>query len=150
MPRRIRRPKSKSDLMNKLRDMDQGGPFDTYKDTLVFAAALGFSRHARRSFSDTDEAIDWDVFKSNDRALINIIAIADSQDLTILSDDRFDDKLTLFEEYANGGLGVIAQEVANQSSPIFEGILDLIDKAKKVEDVGDLPDISKITRLIGK
>jgi hypothetical protein len=49
-----------------------------------------------------------------------------SQDLDILSAERFDDRLVSFEEFANGGLRAIEELLATADRQSLDVILDLI------------------------
>ncbi|MHA1435661.1 MAG: DNA phosphorothioation-associated protein 4 [Candidatus Heimdallarchaeota archaeon] len=148
MARRVRRPKDKTDLLNQLTSDDQGGPFETYKDVLIFAATLGYYHERHVEFEQTDEPIAWDIFKSNDRALINMIALSDKQNLTILSEAQSEDKIKCFEEYANGGLEIIQREIVSGTVPPLESFIDLFLKVKKPsEEI--LPELSKLSKLLG-
>lgn len=127
MPRRVRRPKDREDLLNRLTDRDQGGPFQSYKDALVFAAALGYASGRREPFTQSGEAIDWSVFSGfGDEAMVNMIPVADAGDLGSLASEQFDDRLTWFEEYANGGLALMEQKLATSTQEPLDTILELI------------------------
>lgn len=117
---RIRVAKDKADLVKSLVVSDQTtGPFPTYADVLVFAAALGAKRKKRSplgSISTKEPGpIALDIFASRGYDLIlKLLAIVETKDAKILS--RFDDKSEehrthIFEEYANGGLEILRDEL---------------------------------------
>jgi len=146
MPRRIRRPKDKSDLLGQLGDLENGGVFETYKDALVFAAALGYHRDVFRPFEKSDEPIEWNVFKANDRALINMLGLAKTKELKILSNDDevFDERLKIFEGYANGGLEVLQNEIMDSTKPLLESLTDFLMSLEQEHDGGALPHLRKL------
>jgi dnd system-associated protein 4 len=117
---RIRVAKDKADLVKALVDSDNTtGPFPTYADALVFAAALGVKRKKRSPLGtiSTKEpapiALEVFVSRGYDRVL-KLLAIAETKDTKILSptDDIAEEKrLHIFEEYANGGLEILRDEL---------------------------------------
>lgn len=125
MARRVRRPKDKEDLFKNLIDE---GVFATFREVLVFAAALGVAAGRRVAFDQSLEPIPWEVFaNSSSEALMDMIAAAASEDdADILADDRADDRLTIFEENANGGLEVIRERLANDPRPALDVVLEIV------------------------
>lgn len=123
MPRRVRRPKDKDELLATL---VEDGPFATFREVLVFAAALGVASQRRVSFEQTSEPIPWEVFGNTAAPTMDMIAAVTSDDIDILADDRIDDRLTIFEEYANGGLEIIRERLANDPRPALDVILDIV------------------------
>ena len=117
---RIKVAKDKADLVKALTASDDTtGPFQTYADVLVFAAALGAKRSKRSplgEISKRDPApIHQETFTTRGYELvIKLLAMAETQDKQILSvnDGDYDDERThIFEEYANGGLEVLRSEL---------------------------------------
>src|ERR1035441_3584349 len=90
--RRVRRPKDKEKLVQRLVDEDK--VFETYRDTLAFAAALGYAKSTRTAFE--------------------------------LSPGRFEERLLIFEEFANGGLHILNELVARAERQSLDLVLDLI------------------------
>ncbi|MBV5262343.1 DNA phosphorothioation-associated protein 4 [Synechococcus moorigangaii CMS01] len=127
---RIKIAKDKSSLVKSLRAAsDTTGPFQSYADVLVFAAAIGIQRQSRRKITEYSKEIDpirQDIFygKGYDQA-INLIAIADTNDPNILaSSNDFEEKIiAIFEEYANAGLELLQNRILVGSSNYTESIL---------------------------
>jgi dnd system-associated protein 4 len=116
---RIRVAKDKADLVKSLVDLPSTtGPFPTYADVMVFAASLGAKRKKRSplgTIAKEPSPIALDVFVSRgyDRVL-KLLAIAETQDTKILSptDEIAEEKrIQIFEEYANGGLDILRDEL---------------------------------------
>jgi dnd system-associated protein 4 len=117
---RIRIAKDKAELVQALID-SQGttGPFQTYADVIAFAAALGAKRKKRIPLSviSTKEPapIGLEIFISRGYDLtIKLLAIAETGDPKIISnyDPANEEKrLHIFEEYANGGLEILREEL---------------------------------------
>lgn len=116
---RIRVAKDKGDLLKALVDSDNmTGPFQTYADAMVFAAALGVKRKKRSplaAIAKEPTSIALDVFVSRGYdVVLKLLAIAETKDAKILSlfDETSEEQRThIFEEYANGGLEILRDEL---------------------------------------
>lgn len=117
---RIRPPKDKEELIQRL--ISDEGPFSTKWEVLVFAAALGWSKERKEPLEKPGEGIRYGLFANyaTVAALIDSLGILHSpNDASIMSDDRLGERISVFEEYANGGLAIIQGELnATQSRPI--------------------------------
>lgn len=116
--KRIKIAKDKAKLVKSLKASDDTtGPFQTYVDVMVFAAALGLKRKKRVSLMEFARDLDpirRDYFDNNRCELVlNLLAISESQDQNILADDEKSDeqRIKIFEEYANGGLEILQEEL---------------------------------------
>jgi len=117
---RVRVAKDKADLVKALTlGNDTTGPFQTYADAIAFAAALGAKRKKRVVLAELSKkepgAIAQEIFitRGYDR-LIKLLAIGETKDIKILSpsDAEAEEKcLQIFEEYANGGLEILQDEL---------------------------------------
>ncbi|WP_192355958.1 DNA phosphorothioation-associated protein 4 [Mesorhizobium mediterraneum] len=85
--------------------------FPTIRELLCFAAVLGYSesRKVPLDRSQGVEDVSYQQFEARPDAesLIYLIALADAQDTGVLREDNEEECATIFEEYANGGLGVV-------------------------------------------
>jgi dnd system-associated protein 4 len=117
---RIRVAKDKADLVKALTSIDGAtGPFPTYADAIVFAAALGAKHKKRVPLGEISKKepspIRLESFMStgNDVA-IKLLAITETEDINILSphvEDYEALRHQIFEEYANGGLEILQTEL---------------------------------------
>ena len=108
---RVRRPQHYEALMQELREE---AAFATYRDILLFAAAVGFHVERRVPFTSSGEPIRYETLKEPafSETLINMIAAsAEPDDPEILDTARAGERLRVFEEYANGGLEYIQEQV---------------------------------------
>jgi dnd system-associated protein 4 len=138
---RIRVAKDKADLVKSLVDLPgTTGPFPTYADVMVFAASLG-AKHKKRSplgtIAKEPSPIALEVFVSRgyDRVL-KLLAIAHTQDTKILSptDEIAEEKrIHIFEEYANGGLDILRDELRGAVDYSERLLLILSDERFKKE-----------------
>ncbi|MDV2884679.1 DNA phosphorothioation-associated protein 4 [Alkalihalophilus pseudofirmus] len=133
--RRIRRPKDQEEKYKELVNMEEFGIFLTYKDIFMTAGTLGFMEKKRKAFTGSAEGIPWNVFSlSTDEAIINSIALAETNDITILSEEQFDMKLTIFEEYAAGGLELLYNRLMENPKQALNTYFNMIVKMEKEED----------------
>ena len=117
---RVKIAKDKADLVQKLLDTKgTTGVFQTYADIVIFAASMGI-RHQRKiplqEISQSEPApISLEIFISRGYEWsINLIAIADVRDTKILATDDPQievQKIAILEEYANGGLAKLKEEL---------------------------------------
>lgn len=140
---RVRRPKDKDALLNRL--VEDRMPFETYRDVLIFASALGVARNRREPFQQSSEPIPWSVFtNSGSDALINMIAAVSSEDFNVLEPDRFGERLTIFEEYANGGLQIIQESLGTSDRPPLDVIRELVLAEERKREETQRPELAKI------
>jgi len=117
---RIRVAKDKAALVKALVESNNTtGPFQTYADVMVFAAALGANHKKRSSLGEISQqepapiGQEHFLIKGYD-LVIKLIAIAETKEIKILAynNEIFEQKRThLFEEYANGGLEILQDEL---------------------------------------
>lgn len=126
---RIRVAKDKADLVKALVASDSTtGPFQTYADAIVFAAALGAKRKKRSPLGTiaTKEPgpIALDIFVSRGYDLVfKLLAIAETKDangLSFFDETNEEQRIQIFEEYANGGLEILRDE--------FRGAVDYTER----------------------
>ncbi len=102
---RIRRPKEHDDLLDIFK---KEKIFTSNKNALVFAASLGFKKQQRKSFVESSEPIMLRIFDDNtDIPFIYSLALAETDDISMMTKNKFTDAVLIFEEYANGGLSYI-------------------------------------------
>ncbi len=135
---RVRRPKEFDELLNLLKDKDDG-VFSSFKSALVFASAIGFREKRKLEFSDSSEPINWTLFNENqDQPYIYSLALSEFDDVSYLQEDKFLEVVKLFEEYAAGGLeyldGTLDKSNIKES---LEGILSKADDDSLLKNLAD-------------
>ncbi len=147
--KRIKIAKDKAKLVKDLKASDDTtGPFQTYVDVMVFAAALGAKRKKRVPLVEIARDLDpirRDYFDNNrSELLINLLAISETQDQKILADDDKSDeqRIKIFEEYANGGLEILQEELRGAVDYSERIILILSSEREKQQQEEDF-DLSK-------
>lgn len=133
MADRVRRPIEYDKMLIELKEK---GVFKTYKDALLFAACLGFSREKRIPFSKSGETIRLQEFSGEfNRTVLNTIAIAETSDPTYMGKDKEDEKLKIFEEYACGGLEILKNEIWESKENWELGLLEMIVQEENRERI---------------
>ncbi|MEH1948461.1 MAG: DNA phosphorothioation-associated protein 4 [Nostoc sp.] len=117
---RIRVAKDKAELVKDLTSSNGGtGPFNTFADVIVFAAALG-AKHKKRvplgeiSKREPSPIPQEQFIVRGYNTVINLIAIAETQEIKVLSleeGNNNEKRNYIFEEYANGGLEILQSEI---------------------------------------
>lgn len=135
---RVRRPKAYDELLNLLRDREQG-VFSTYKSALVFAAAVGFKEKKRVPFTELGEPIALTLFSENqDQPFMFCLALTEFDDASYLREDKFLEAMQVFEEYAAGGLEILdgcLDKVHIKES--IEKLLAETDGTNLISDIAD-------------
>lgn len=140
---RIKVAKDKTQLVKALRASDETtGPFQTYVDVLVFAAALGVKQGKRepiREYSKEIDPIRQDIFygKGYDQ-IINLLAVVSTNTPKVLasSDSTEEERTKIFEEYANAGLEILESNLKG-SVDYLEQILLFLDFQRSQVDNQD-------------
>lgn len=116
-----------------MKELQADGKFPTFRDILLFAAAVGFRQERRVPFtSASGDPIRSDVLTvpGFSDTLINMIAAnVVTDDPEIMDDTRMDERFKIFEEYANGGLEYIQEQVNVRHQPAALVVVDLVAEA---------------------
>lgn len=136
---RVRRSSEKEDLLASIVD---GNPFQSIATALTFAAALGYAQGRRVPLAKVDPGtnIRWEIFQQVDGAVLaGMIAAGATDEVAIVAPDRVEDRILFFEEYANGGLEVLSEEIAARGARTpREVVLDLVLEAETASPSGEL------------
>jgi dnd system-associated protein 4 len=117
---RIRVAKDKAELVRSLIESnDNHSPFQTYADAMLFAAVLGAKQQQRIPLGEISKKepgpISHEVFITRGYdAVMKLIAIAATENINVISPDQAEfeqQRIQIFEEYANGGLEILQQEL---------------------------------------
>lgn len=151
---RIKIAKDKTDLVKALRaGEDTTGPFQSYADVLVFAASLGIQKQTRTQITEYSKEIDpirQDIFigKGYDQ-VINLISVSHANDPRVVakSDEAEEQRIKVFEEYANAGLELLLRMLQGFTS-YTECILMLLNESNELDmNSTDEFDLSKFMSL---
>ena len=114
--RRVRRARDKDPLIEKLTKKGDA-KFGEIWRLLIFAACLGLARNAKQALADYDtgKSIDFSYFGGCNSwpGFLYLLNLVEEGDASILNPDQgtVEMQIQCFEEYANGGLGIIQSEL---------------------------------------
>ena len=154
MERRITPPKELEEVLENLVSSGPTTPipiFATKEKAMMFAAALGRYRDKRTPLKKKGEGIRYDIFqKAVDDGLIDNMAVATEENLNILSPDKLDERVTIFEEYAHTGLLEMNKLCFEVEGDPLDNLIRLTDEVRGVdEDEIEGVDPSVLKGLIG-
>ena len=148
--RRIGYAKDKSEIIGRLVGTDDhAGPFRLIADVLVFAAALGIRRNRRRAIaSSSADPIRQEIFDRHGYdTMMNLLALHVESNTDILADssEMLEKRAKIFEEYANGGLEILQEELVGSINPL-ETIVLLIGSERNESKKSELDgfDLTKV------
>jgi dnd system-associated protein 4 len=147
--RRIAYATDKSEIIKRLLNTDDAsGPFKLIADVLVFAAALGLKRQRAVDLGPSQsEPIRQEVFdRQGYDTMMNLLALHVEKGPEVLADsnDMIDRRATLFEQYANGGLEILQEELKGALNTLETTIL-LINAERAAAGEGlDAFDLTKL------
>lgn len=146
---RVRRPQQYEVLLRELRE---DGVFTTMRDILLFAAAVGFVQQRRVPFDTSAEPIRYETLTDPSYAetLVNMVAAVELRDdAEILDKPRLNERIGVFEEYANGGLEFIQEQmnVRHQSAQMV--IESLVTDALAGADVAEPVSVEDLLESTG-
>jgi dnd system-associated protein 4 len=111
-------------------EMQREAYFPTFRDILLFAGAVGF-RNGRRVpvGAISGDSIRYEVLVGpgfSDTLISMIAANVVSEDPEILDAARLEERVRIFEEYVNGGLEYIQEQVNVRHQPVALVVIDLV------------------------
>ena len=129
---RVRRPERHEVLIQTLLTEAR---FPAMRDVLLFAAALGYSANRRVPFDKPGEPIRYEILTNEAQAdafVSMLAAVTMPDDPEILDATRLGERIAIFEEYANGGLEFLQEQINTQRKPY-----DVIVKSLTVDALTD-------------
>ena len=114
---RIRRPERHELLIQTLLSEAR---FPAIRDVLLFAAALGYSTNRRVPFEKSGEPIRYETLinEAQAEAFVSMLAaVTVQEDPEILDVTRLAERIAIFEEYVNGGLEFLQEQINTQRKP---------------------------------
>lgn len=138
---RVAPPKAYEDDLERFVTADPQGRFplfETKQKALMFAAAIGKWRAGTRTpVERKGVAIRYDIFERTfDDGYVDALGIAESADLKVLAPERGEERITIFEEYAQLGLREIVDRCFNHPGDPLEALLALAEEARAPQIAG--------------
>ncbi len=132
-------------------ELQNDGRFPYFRDILLFAAAVGYRNDRRVAFQRASgDPIRYETLigPAFSEALINMIAAnVVTDDPEIMDGARIEERIRIFEEYANGGLEYIQEQVNMRHQPAALIVIDLVTEA--LSDSGGAKPVSVDDLLSG-
>lgn len=136
--RRINRAKDKEATIRALtkdKDEEKESPkfsiFPTMWQLLIFAAMLGYKKGRKEPLEkiDNGKSINAELFMKDPcfEGMLNLFSLMDEENERLLTTnpENNERKLALFEEYANGGLAILKEELETSNFSL-ESVITLI------------------------
>jgi dnd system-associated protein 4 len=149
---RIKVAKDKAKLVKALRAGEGStGPFQTYVDILIFAAALGlkekkFIPFKEYSIKDPDPIPGEHFLSRGASQIVDLIAITHTQNPKVLGEGNESERAAILEFYANGGLQLI--EERSKGSGDYSGqLLLLVNSFRSQERDSSIFELDFLTEL---
>ena len=113
------------DLITEKKDSPQ--PFKTMKDLFLFATLVGYRCGERIILEKEIGIFTWAQFSAQEEVpVLRALAIAETGDVDVLANQ--DELLTIAEEYANGGIVEIQEQVAEMPGNRIANLVGLLQK----------------------
>jgi dnd system-associated protein 4 len=141
---RARRPPKHEALVQELR---QEAGFITNRDVLLFAAAIGVYVGRRLPFTGSISDIRYETLTEPAFAgtLVSMIATCEPpENPEILDGVRLAERVKIFEEYANGGLEYIQEQINTRHQPIDQVVIALVAEALEKSTGDDTASVEEL------
>jgi len=150
MPR-ARRPKDKEIVFETLYKGEDKYNFKQLSHIFIFAACLGHWRKKRIPFTNSLEPIDWGVFEEREKEVMRMIALNETNNPGILieNEEKLTEILRICEEFANGGLQIINDEIIQKEKQGGDRISLLTDLIIQPSNIGKSSE-DIITQMLGE
>jgi dnd system-associated protein 4 len=124
---------------------------------MLFAACMGKARHYAVPFTQSAEPIRWETMigRPGSESTLNMIAVTEESTeetvdrALVMSDERFDERAKIFEEYANGGLEILQSELARSPESPSAVVLKLVLACLDEEPDDVVPELDKLIGELG-
>lgn len=102
-------------------------PFKTMKDLFLLATFVGYRRGERIRLEKRKDIFAWARFSAQeDVPVLRALAITETGDVSVLANQ--DELLTIAEEYANGGIVEIREQVAEMPGNRIANLVGLLQE----------------------
>jgi dnd system-associated protein 4 len=155
---RIRVAKDKAELVKSLiASTDNNSPFQTYADVILFAAVLGSKQKQRLPLGEISKKepgpISSEIFIAHGYdPVMKLIAITATENINVIAPDRSDveqQRIHIFEEYANGGLEIIQQELRGAVDYTERILLMLSTPLERIADPNNITAEFDLRKFLG-
>ena len=103
-------------------------PFSELKTTFLWAVSIGLREGKRLPLEGAREGLfRYSNLDREELSFLKIIALADTEDINILTDENEDEVQKIAEEYANEGIRIIHEFLKNGSGDPLWKFVELLD-----------------------
>ena len=107
------------------RSGDDTSPFESMKDLFMLAMFVGYRKGERKPLTNKVGIFNWQQgFKTDEKSLIYALAVTVTGGVEVLADRN--EILDIAEEYANGGMEQIEEDINNIPSDKIYNLLGLL------------------------
>ena len=99
-------------------------PFEYMKNLFMLATFIGFKNKKRIPLEKGTSIFNWQAFSTDEVSLLDALAITETNSVEVLTDQN--KILNIAEEYANGGILQIEEEVREMPGDKIDNLLDLL------------------------
>lgn len=142
----VNRSKEYEELYRILGAQPETRLFETMKDVFLVALALGFRDDYRKPLkANAQDGIRLDYFTDEQKSMMDLIAFAAKGDINILieQDEIIAEKYQLIEEYANGGMQILNEQL--RPIPSYDALKELVELFYEADDWSGKVDITGIS-----
>ncbi len=139
MVNRLWRATDKESLYQELVDSGEDAPFYKLKDAFLMAACIGSLQEESDKLSTRGKEFLLSVFSDDaDKAIMDALAFAKTDDLTILLDteEKRGEKYKIVEEFANAGIKTIKKRLLDAPGKPLDNLVDFILEYEDVSETG--------------
>lgn len=153
MANRLWRATDKESIYQELVDSGEDAPFYKLKDAFLLAACIGSLQGSREELSSRGKEFLLSVFSDDaDKAIMDALAFAETDDLTILLDteEKRGEKYKIVEEFANAGIKTIRKRILDAPGKPLDNLVDFILEYEDGAEVdGDNESIKNLADDLG-
>lgn len=99
-------------------------PFESMKNLFMLATFIGYRNKKRVPLAKGTGIFNWQTFSTDEVSLLYALAVTEANGVEVLTDTS--EILSIAEEYANGGILQIEEEVKEMPGDKIENLLDLL------------------------
>ena len=113
-------------------------PFESMKNLFMLAAFIGYKNDKRVPLENKVDIFSWQVLATDEEyvSLLYALAVIETNGVEVLTDRN--KILTIAEEYANGGILQIEEEVKEMPGDKIENLLDLLGNLIQDDSTQDI------------
>lgn len=140
--KRLNRDEAKVDIYDKLlySEINKFGVFNSMKDIFLFALILGYSKNRREPLQKKLSFGPSIMHEETYQKYFKLVALAVSEDPTVLIEEDDGKYQIIIEEYANGGIYELEETIIDKKGVVIDNFKELINFLNKKPAIKGLLD----------